>query len=696
MSSELEARLARVDDGLSEWSATTRTRWEGGMWHVKKELFELVLQDLDAALSSMQDIALQTQVRSEIRGILTAEEEIIGVFPTGGDWGANTGVDIRFRASLVALRFSDLVRSTLRPFLTQLNGPLRCWVPLSQGEMTRRGGMKDTPNPRRGRGVNATGADQVWGGYQLASQELCGWPELDGLWKVKTEIFELLLQDLDPAISAMSDTARQLQIRAELRETLGGDEEIVGVPYRPDFDFDVPPPDFGASLLEVNFIDRVWYDSTYAFIAITGNSVPVENEVILAILETTRLMNLQGASVAEYSNGSMLSCNRALDADWTVVAEDMACPFPLPAMPSDADTRLEFLEDRMGEWDSLTRIRVKGVPALVTQARELAQGSREFWRLKDTVGQLVWDVVGPILSPVVQEPALSAMRDEWLLGCHKEGLQGIFPIAGKWQDTHMFDIRVRCGLQEKLRRKRNRARLTQGPPKGKGKGGQGKGDGRAGGGHGKGGGGGRAERGRSRDRRRGRSHRETTTMLRIEKLEDVVSDWSAVTRTRWVGMSAWENRLQELLSRKEPLWHVKNELYVLAFEVLEPILACIQDMAVQMQCKAELRECLSAVDLRFRPSMSAFRMSQLVRHHLRGVASAFATHGIEVWAPLSQNDMKNKRNRQGGKGGGGKGHSKGAVGSTSAPVSAAALLAGAEGDSPHLFNYGSDYAAFSI
>ncbi|CAE7727500.1 unnamed protein product [Symbiodinium sp. CCMP2592] len=170
-------------------------------------------------------------------------------------------------------------------------------------------------------------------------------------------------------------------------------------------------------------------------------------------------------------------------------------------------------------------------------------------------------------------------------------------------------------------------------------------------------------------------------VARIEKLEDVVSDWAAVTRTRWIGMCAWENRLQELLSRKEPLWHVKTELYVLALEDLEPILASIQDTAVQMQCRAELRECLSAVDdvvgifpvgggwghhtgvdLRHCPSMSALRMSQLVRHHLRGAASAFSTNGIEVWAPLSQSDMKKKRNRQGGKGGGGKGHSKGAGG----------------------------------
>eukprot|EP00439_Symbiodinium_sp_Y106_P009589 s3364_g1.t1 len=83
---------------------------KGGMWNVKKELFDLVFNDLDHALGSMEDIARQTQIRSELRGILTSEEELIGVFPVGGDWGQNTAVDIRFRPSLIAMRLSDLVR----------------------------------------------------------------------------------------------------------------------------------------------------------------------------------------------------------------------------------------------------------------------------------------------------------------------------------------------------------------------------------------------------------------------------------------------------------------------------------------------------------------------------------------------------------------------------------------------------------
>ena len=170
MSTEMEARISRIEDGLSEWTATTRTRWEGlttlnqrmcdlyknkgGMWHVKKELFDLVFNDLDHALGSMEDIARQTQIRSELRGILTSQKELIGVFPVGGDWGQNTAVDIRFRPSLIAMRLSDLVRSTLRPFLTQLNGPVKCWVPLSQGEMSRR---------RKRKGLGSTKGDKGHG-----------------------------------------------------------------------------------------------------------------------------------------------------------------------------------------------------------------------------------------------------------------------------------------------------------------------------------------------------------------------------------------------------------------------------------------------------------------------------------------------------------------------------------------------------
>ena len=44
--------------------------------------------------------------------------------------------------------------------------------------------------------------------------------------------------------------------------------------------------------------------------------------------------------------------------------------------------RIEKLEDFKSEQKALTRVRVKGVPALLEEAKALESGSKEFWSLK--------------------------------------------------------------------------------------------------------------------------------------------------------------------------------------------------------------------------------------------------------------------------------------------------------------------------
>ena len=56
-----------------------------------------------------------------------------------------------------------------------------------------------------------------------------------GLWQVKAELFELLMADLGPVLVTMEDTAKQMQLRSELRECLGQVEEVVGRRSRLDF-----------------------------------------------------------------------------------------------------------------------------------------------------------------------------------------------------------------------------------------------------------------------------------------------------------------------------------------------------------------------------------------------------------------------------------------------------------------------------
>ena len=120
-------------------------------------------------------------------------------------------------------------------------------------------------------------------------------------------------------------------------------------------------------------------------------------------------------------------------------------------------------------------------------------------------------------------------------------------------------------------------------------------------------------------------------------------------------MSAWENRAQELLANKEPLWKLKADLSTLALEDLDPILSTMTDMGAQVQCRDDIVGLFNtggpwgrhtAVDLRYKPCMSAMRMSQLVRHHLRALTNDNCP--IKIWQPLSQGEMTRKRKRTDG------------------------------------------------
>ena len=186
----LEARVAKLEDGLSDWSATTRTRWEGmkasdermqalvktktGLWQVKDELFNLVIIDLDPLLSHVPDPNQQMQLRAELREVLSAREDIVGVFPVGGEWGRRTGLDLRYKPSLASFRLCQAVRNVLGPLLRRLDGAtVKVWVPLSAGEMAKKrkretmGEMTTAVDPRRGTVVSIVGIVMVAGGNRL-------------------------------------------------------------------------------------------------------------------------------------------------------------------------------------------------------------------------------------------------------------------------------------------------------------------------------------------------------------------------------------------------------------------------------------------------------------------------------------------------------------------------------------------------
>ena len=108
---------------------------------------------------------------------------------------------------------------------------------------------------------------------------------------------------------------------------------------------------------------------------------------------------------------------------------------------------MEKLEDCMSEWDSLTRVRVKGCSALLAQAKELQSTTCEFWRLNEVAGRLIWAEITCRLAKSVSQELLIQYEAEFTATMSSESLTGVFPVGGAWQDCGTFDVRVKAGLQ---------------------------------------------------------------------------------------------------------------------------------------------------------------------------------------------------------------------------------------------------------
>lgn len=218
---------------------------------------------------------------------------------------------------------------------------------------------------------------------------------------------------------------------------------------------------------------------------------------------------------------------------------------------------MERVEDVLSEWEAVCRVRCKGVPAIQAEALRLMDTSKELWRLKEAVPEMIWTLISPVLAQSTPDPQdLAKLKGEFD-GCMRpENLQGIFPVGSPWSSAETVDLKFKPGLpalrfnhllstiigpalkgsrtveeanaqnsiqlwvplpSAVLKKRKRRADADDGGkgghPKGAGKGrggGEGSADGGGGGGHGGGGHGGggngggrrRGSRGRSRDRRR--------------------------------------------------------------------------------------------------------------------------------------------------------------------------------------------------
>jgi hypothetical protein len=172
---DVEERLGKVEDGLSEWAACTRVRLSNfsnlttrmlalhnsskEYWKAKAEAVGLIWEEMETALTTAvkdklggEDGATRLKVLHDELSECLKESEIVGFFPVGGQWGKQVSIDLRLRPSLQALRLCSLVRHDLNPLLKEIKAPQQIWVPASQAEMSRKRKRRSSEGAKGGKG----------------------------------------------------------------------------------------------------------------------------------------------------------------------------------------------------------------------------------------------------------------------------------------------------------------------------------------------------------------------------------------------------------------------------------------------------------------------------------------------------------------------------------------------------------------
>ena len=112
------------------------------------------------------------------------------------------------------------------------------------------------------------------------------------------------------------------------------------------------------------------------------------------------------------------------------------------------EDRIAALEERTDEWQSALRVRIQGADKLSARGLELAQGSKEFWKLKSEVVDLLLDTLDPLLPTLLPDSAkrLSVRNELREVLSLPEYIYGVFPIGGKWGSEKSLDVRMKAGL----------------------------------------------------------------------------------------------------------------------------------------------------------------------------------------------------------------------------------------------------------
>ena len=110
--------------------------------------------------------------------------------------------------------------------------------------------------------------------------------------------------------------------------------------------------------------------------------------------------------------------------------------------------RLEKLEDSVSDWQAALRIRIEGCDSVAKRARELNNTSKEFWRMKAEVADLLLkDLATCLIQCFPLEVERGRVQSELTESFPADAVVGVFPQGAPWGSEKSIDIRFRPGLR---------------------------------------------------------------------------------------------------------------------------------------------------------------------------------------------------------------------------------------------------------
>ena len=110
------------------------------------------------------------------------------------------------------------------------------------------------------------------------------------------------------------------------------------------------------------------------------------------------------------------------------------------------EDRLKSLENDRDEWKSCCKVRVQGCEGLTKRLHHLHSTSKEFWRIKTELVDLLHPALNPIVESFPVENRTRIRTEIQDVFGNSDALLGVFPVGAPWTQEKALDIRFKPSL----------------------------------------------------------------------------------------------------------------------------------------------------------------------------------------------------------------------------------------------------------